>query len=44
MSFDLHYVQDKAALFQAAKSGDVATIRRLLDAHVDVNSTDEVCS
>ena len=43
VSFALHYVQDKAALFRAAESGDVAAVRRLLDAYVDINSTDEVC-
>ena len=42
-SFALHYAQDKAALFRAAGAGDVAAVRRLLDAHVDINSTDEVC-
>ena len=41
-SFALHYVQDKAVLFRAAESGDVATVRRLLDAHVNINSTNEV--
>lgn len=42
ISFALQYVQNEAALLQAAKSGVVATVRKLLDEHISVNSTDEV--
>jgi len=38
------HVQDQEALFQAAAYGDVATVRRLVQARINVNCTQEVCS
>jgi len=32
------------ALFKAARSGDLEAVKTLIDAHVDVNSTQEVCT
>lgn len=40
VSLSLHYVQN---FIQAAKSGDVATVRTLLQSHVNVNTRSEVC-
>lgn len=39
------YVQDEAALFQAAKVGDAAAVKRLIfEVQVNVNSAHEVCT
>ena len=38
-----YYVQDEAALLQAAASGDVAAVRRLIQSQINVNATDKVC-
>lgn len=43
-SFVQQYVQEEAALFQAANNGDLATVRKLIEAQVNVNSIQEVCS
>jgi len=40
--FALRSAQNEAALYQAAVSGDVAAVRRLIEDHVNVNSRDEV--
>ena len=42
VSFTLQ--QDEAALYRAVESGDVAAVRRLIEDHVNVNCTNEVCS
>ena len=37
-------MQNEVPFLRAADSGDVAAVRALIEAHVNVNSSQEVCS